>query len=59
MDGILMSALHGNLNKLSDKNWKKLLQYFETGTLTLPAHYSILSEIIGLKATSLVLKVPV
>ena len=56
MDGILMKNLHGNLNQLSEKSWKKLLKYFETGILSLPDQYLILNEIIGHKAMSLVLK---
>ena len=56
MDGTLMNALHGNLNRLSERNWKKLLTYFETGTLLLQDQYSILNEIIGPKAMSLALK---
>ena len=56
MDGILMNALHGNLSRISEKNWKSLLKYFETGILSLPDQYLILNEIIGPKAMSLVLK---
>ena len=56
MDGILMNALHGNLNRLSEQNWKKLLNYYATGILSLPDQYLILNEIIGPKAMSLVLK---
>ena len=56
MDGTLMNALHGNLNRLSERNWKKLLKYFETGTLLLQDQYSILNEIIGPKAMLLALK---
>tara|TARA_R100001086_G_scaffold224224_1_gene142161 strand:- start:327 stop:539 length:213 start_codon:yes stop_codon:yes gene_type:complete len=58
MDGILMNALHGNLNQLSDKSLKKLIGYFATGSLSLPDHYLLLSEIIGPKAMLKVLKVP-
>jgi hypothetical protein len=54
-----MSALHGNLNKLSEESWKKLLQYFETGTLSLPDHYLLLNEITGPKVMLRALKVPV
>jgi hypothetical protein len=56
MDGILMNALHGNLNLLSEKNLKRLVKYFETGILSLQDQYLILNEIIGPKAMSLVLK---
>ena len=56
MDGALMNALHGNLNRLSAKNWKSLVKYFETGILSLQDQYLILNEIIGPKAMSLVLK---
>jgi hypothetical protein len=58
MDGILTNALHGNFNRLSDESMKKLLSYFETGTLSLRDHYLLLREIIGPEAMSLVLKVP-
>ena len=50
MDGILINELHGNLNRLSDPSMKKLLGYFETGTLTLQDQYLLLNEIIGPKA---------
>ena len=56
MDGTLMNALHGNLNRLSEKNWKSLVKYYETGILSLQDQYLILNEIIGPKAMSLVLK---
>jgi hypothetical protein len=56
MDGILMNALHGNLSRISVENWKSLLKYFETGTLSLQDQYLLLNEIIGPKAFSLVLK---
>ena len=56
MDGTLMNALHGNLNRLSEQSWKTLLNYFETGTLLLQDQYLILNEIIGPKAMSLVLR---
>tara|TARA_Y100001951_G_scaffold85115_1_gene74849 strand:- start:137 stop:325 length:189 start_codon:yes stop_codon:yes gene_type:complete len=51
MDGILMKALHGNLNKLSEENWKKLLTYYEGNTLSLQDQCSLLSEITGHKDT--------
>ena len=56
MDGTLMNSLHGNLNLISEKNWKSLVKYFETGILSLQDQYLILNEIIGPKAMSLVLK---
>ena len=56
MDGTLMNALHGNLNRLSEKNLKRLVNYYATGILSLPDQYLILNEIIGPKAMSLVLK---
>ena len=34
MDGDLMSQLHGNLNQLSDKSLKSLVNYFATGILS-------------------------
>ena len=58
MAGILMNALHGNLNRLSEKNFKKLLTYYETGTLSLADHYLLLSEIIGPEVFSLAVRVP-
>jgi hypothetical protein len=58
MDGILMNALHGNLHRLSEKGLNKLLNYYITGTLSLPDHYSLLNEIIGPKAMSKALVVP-
>jgi hypothetical protein len=58
MDGILMKALHGNLNQLSDESMKKLVNYYATGILTLRDHYLLLSEIIGPEAWSQVLRVP-
>jgi hypothetical protein len=56
MDGTLMNALHGNLNRLSEKNLRRLIKYYATGILSLPDQYLILNEIIGPKAMSLVLK---
>ena len=46
-----MKALHGNLSKLSEENWKKLLSYYEGNTLSLPEQCSLLSEITGHKDT--------
>lgn len=57
MDGNLMNALHGNLATLSDESFEKLRNYFAKGTLSLRDQYSLLSEIIGPQAMSLVLKV--
>tara|TARA_R100000008_G_scaffold68119_1_gene45301 strand:+ start:134 stop:313 length:180 start_codon:yes stop_codon:yes gene_type:complete len=51
MDGDLMKALHGNLNKLSEKNMNKLLKYFEGSTLSLQDQCSLLSEITGHEGT--------
>jgi len=34
MDGDLMSQLHGNLNQLSDKSLKSLVNYYATGILS-------------------------
>jgi hypothetical protein len=58
MDGILMKALHGNLNLLSDKSMKKLVNYYATGILTLADQYLLLNEIIGPEAFTLVLHSP-
>lgn len=46
MGGLLMSLLHGNLNRLSDESWKGLLNYYATGTLTLQTENLLLSELI-------------
>ena len=51
-------SLDGNLNLLSDESMKKLVRYYETGTLSLADHYLLLNEIIGPKAMSLVLHLP-
>jgi len=51
MDGTLMRALHGNLNKLSEPSFKKLLKYYGGNTLSLPEQCSLLSEITGHKGT--------
>jgi hypothetical protein len=56
MDGILMNALHGNLNRLSERSLRNLVEYFATGILSLQDQYLILNEIIGPKAMSLALK---
>ena len=45
MDGTLMNALHGNLNRLSEKNWKSLVKYYETGILSLQDQSLLLNEI--------------
>jgi hypothetical protein len=53
-----MNELHGNLHKISDDSFKKLVNYFATNTLTLRDHYSLLNEITGPKAMSKALKLP-
>ena len=53
MDGTLMNKELGNLNKLSEENWKKLLNYYETNTLSLQDRCSLLNEITGHKVTSM------
>jgi len=45
MDGALMSALHGNLSLLSDKNFEKLKNYFATSILLSQDRNSLLSEV--------------
>jgi hypothetical protein len=45
MDGILMSALHGNLHRLSDQSLKKLINYYATSTLTSRDRNLLLKEI--------------
>jgi len=56
MDGILMKELHGSLSLLSEKNWKSLLKYFETGTLSSQDRYLLQREITERKATLKVAK---
>ena len=58
MAGTLMNELHGNLHKLSDESFKKLVNYYATNTLTLRDHYSLLNEIIGPKVMLKALKLP-
>ena len=58
MDGFLMNNLHNNLNKLSEESMKKLVSYFETGTLSLKDHYLLLNEIIGPEVFSRQLHLP-
>ena len=50
MDGDLMRALHGNLNVLSEKSWKVLLEYFGTGTLSSQGASLLRSDLIEHKA---------
>ena len=45
MAGTLMSLLHGNLNQLSDRSWKGLLNYYATGILTLETENLLLSDL--------------
>jgi hypothetical protein len=45
MDGRLMRLLHGNLHRLSAKNFEKLKRYYEGGTLSLEDQNSLLNEI--------------
>ena len=52
MAGGLMSLLHGNLNRLSDENWKHLLNYYATGTLSLKTESSLLNELTAQRDTS-------
>ena len=51
MDGHLMKELHGSLHRLSKKSMKKLLKYYEKGTLKSKARNSLLKEITEHKAT--------
>jgi len=50
MDGILMRELHGSLHRLSKKNWKRLMKYYEKGTLSSKARKKLLKEITKHKA---------
>ena len=50
MDGHLMKELHGSLHRLSKKNMKRLLKYYEKGTLKSKARNSLLKEITEHKA---------
>jgi len=47
MDGTLMNALHGNLNRLSEQNWRNLLKYYSTGTLTLQEQAFLRNDLIN------------
>ena len=49
MDGTLMNQKLEVSNQLSEKNWKRLLEYFENNTLTLQERCSLLNEITGHK----------
>jgi hypothetical protein len=55
MGGALMRELHGNLNRVSDENWKELLNYYATGTLSLKTESSLLKELTEQQDTSQVL----
>ena len=52
MDGTLMSLLHGNLNQLSDESLRKLVKYYETGTLTSLDRSSLLDDLTKHRGTS-------
>ena len=49
MDGHLMKELHGSLHRLSEKSWRKLKGYYETGTLSSKARKKLLKEITKYK----------
>jgi len=55
MGGALMKELHGNLSRVSDENWKDLLNYYATGTLSLKTESSLLRELTEPQDTSQVL----
>ena len=50
MDGILMKELHGNLNLLSERNLRNLVEYFATGILSSQDQSLLLNEITERKA---------
>tara|TARA_R100000234_G_scaffold83338_1_gene52783 strand:+ start:403 stop:582 length:180 start_codon:yes stop_codon:yes gene_type:complete len=52
MDGVLTNMLHSNLNLLSELSMKRLLKYYETGTLSSQDRNLLLKEIIAAKDTS-------
>jgi len=52
MGGALMKELHGNLSRVSDENWKHLLNYYATGTLSLKIESSLLKELTEPQDTS-------
>jgi hypothetical protein len=52
MDGILTNELHGNLNLLSELSMKRLLRYYETGSLSLQDRNLLLKEITAAKDMS-------
>ena len=45
MAGDLTKLLHGNLHRLSDKNFKILMKYYEIGILTYEEENSLRNEI--------------
>ena len=45
MDGILMNKLHGNLHLLCNESFKKLVNYYKTGTLSLQDRALLQKEI--------------
>ena len=45
MAGDLMNLLHGNLHRLSNKNFETLKRYFDGDTLTLEEENSLRNEI--------------
>jgi len=47
-----MKELHGNLSRVSDENWKHLLNYYATGTLSLKTESSLLRELTEQRDTS-------
>ena len=52
MDGLLMRELHGSLHRLSERNWRRLKGYYETGILSSLDQSSLLSEITKHKVMS-------
>ena len=52
MDGRLIRALHGNLHRLSEKNYEKLKRYYAGDTLSLEDQNSLLNEITAVKDMS-------
>jgi len=58
MDGILILALHNSLQRLSKKNWKRLMKLSEGDTLSLKARKKLLNAITKPKVTSKVPHLP-
>jgi hypothetical protein len=52
MDGRLIRALHGNLHRLSDRNYEKLKRYYEGDTLSFEDQNLLLNELYAARDMS-------